>query len=82
MQPIAALEAGVVTGGDIRIHAIRKTVHGRRAVCGAGSGAVLGLVPGKFAEVAEGMCSDCLALALPGQPDQSSRDDSRSTASA
>ena len=74
------MEAGVVTGGDIRIHAIRKTVHGRRTVCGAGT--VLGLVPGKFADVAEGMCSDCLALALPGLPDQSSRDDSRSTASA
>jgi len=66
MQSIAAMEAGVVTTrGDLRIHAIRKTLGGRRAVCGAGT--VLGLVPGRFDEVEEDTCPSCLALAVPGQ---------------
>jgi hypothetical protein len=66
MHAIAALEAGVVTTpGDVRIHAIRKTLHGRRAVCGAGP--VHGLVTGKFDEVEEHACPSCLALAVPGQ---------------
>jgi hypothetical protein len=67
MHAIAALEAGVVTTpGDLRIHAIRKTLHVRRAVCGAGP-VVLGLVPGRFDEITEGACPTCLALALPEQ---------------
>ena len=66
MQSIAAMEAGVVTTpGDIRIHAIRKTLEGRRAACGAGI--VLGLVPGRFDEVETGACPACLALSVPGQ---------------
>jgi hypothetical protein len=66
MHALAALEAGVVTTpGDVRIHAIRKTLHGRRAVCGAGP--ILGLVPGKFDEVDEHACPSCLALAVPNQ---------------
>ena len=66
MQSIAAMEAGVVTTpGDIRIHAIRKSLAGRRAVCGAGN--VLGLVPGRFDEVESGACPACLALSVPGQ---------------
>jgi hypothetical protein len=66
MHLIAALEAGVVTTpGDLRIHAIRKTLQGRRPICGAG--VVLGLVPGRFDEVTEGVCPSCLALALPDQ---------------
>jgi hypothetical protein len=66
MESFAALEAGVVTTpGDLRIHAFRKTLGGRRAVCGAGI--VLGLVPGRFDEVEEGACPSCLALAMPGQ---------------
>ena len=68
MHAVAALEAGVVTTpGDLRIHAIRKTLHGRKAVCGAGP--ILGLVPGKFDEVAEDVCPDCLALSVPSQRD-------------
>ena len=55
----------VTTPGDLRIHAIRKTLHGRKAVCGAGP--ILGLVPGKFDEVEEDVCTACLALAVPGQ---------------
>jgi hypothetical protein len=66
MHVVAALEAGVVTTpGDIRIHAIRKSLHGRKAVCGAGP--ILGLVPGRFDEVHEEACPDCLALAVPNQ---------------
>jgi len=66
MQPIAALEAGVVTTpGDVRIHAIRKTITGRRAVCGAGL--VLGLLPVRFDEVESEVCPSCLALSAPGQ---------------
>ena len=66
MQVIAALEAGVVTtANDLRIHAIRKTLHGRRAICGAGP--ILGLVPGRFDDVDEGVCESCLALAVPDQ---------------
>ena len=78
MHLIAALEAGVVsTPGDLRIHAIRKTLHGRRAICGAGP--ILGLVPGRFDEVEEEVCPGCLALAVPAQ---SRSEESRSTASA
>lgn len=66
MQQIAALEAGVVTTpGDLRIHAVRKTLQGRRPICGAGP--LLGLVPGRFDDVTEGACPACLALAVPGQ---------------
>jgi hypothetical protein len=66
MHSIAALEAGVLTTpGDLRIHAIRKTLHGRRPICGAGI--VLGLVPGRFDQVTEDVCPSCLALAMPGQ---------------
>lgn len=66
MQVVAALEAGVVTTpGDLRIHAIRKTLAGRRALCGAGS--ILGLVPGRFDEVEDDVCPNCLALAVPNQ---------------
>ena len=66
MHVVAALEAGVVTTpGDLRIHAIRKTLHGRIAVCGAGL--ILGLVPGRFDEVEEMACPHCLALAVPNQ---------------
>jgi hypothetical protein len=66
MHAVAALEAGVVTTpGDLRIHAIRKTLHGRKAICGAGP--ILGLVPGKFDEVQDDVCPDCLALAVPDQ---------------
>jgi hypothetical protein len=66
MHAVAALEAGVVTTpGDLRIHAIRKTLYGRKAVCGAGP--ILGLVPGRFDEVAEDVCPSCLALAVPNQ---------------
>ncbi|HET7312231.1 MAG TPA: hypothetical protein VFJ17_13000 [Mycobacteriales bacterium] len=78
MHLITALEAGVVSApGDLRIHAIRKTLHGRRAICGAGP--ILGLVPGRFDDVAEDQCPSCLALAVPAQ---SRSEDSRSTASA
>ncbi len=66
MHVIAALEAGVVTArGDLRIHAIRKTLHGRRAICGAGP--ILGLIPGRFDEVEEEVCPSCVALAESGQ---------------
>ena len=54
-----------MTPGDLRIHAIRKTLHGRRPICGAGL--ILGLVPGRFDEVTEGACPACLAVALPDQ---------------
>ncbi|HET6818381.1 MAG TPA: hypothetical protein VFH66_14230 [Mycobacteriales bacterium] len=78
MHLIATLEAGVVTTpGDLRIHAIRKTLHGHRAICGAGP--VLGLVPGRFDDVDDELCPSCLALAV---PTQSRSEDSRSTASA
>jgi hypothetical protein len=66
MHAVAAHEAGVVTApGDLRVHAIRKTLHGRKAVCGAGP--VLGLLPGRFDEVEENVCADCLTLAAASQ---------------
>ena len=54
-----------MTPGDLRIHAIRKTLHGRRPICGAGL--ILGLVPGRFDEVTEDACPACLALSVPDQ---------------
>ena len=64
MYMVDALEAGVVLApGDERIHAVRMTLHGRAALCGAGP--IAGGVLGRFADATEHVCLACFAEALP-----------------
>jgi hypothetical protein len=66
MYMVDALEAGVVTEvGDTRVHAVRMTLQGPVALCGAGP--IGGGVPGRFAESDHHACYACLAAAMPLQ---------------
>ncbi|HET7531045.1 MAG TPA: hypothetical protein VFJ98_08815 [Mycobacteriales bacterium] len=66
MHKIDAFEAGVVTTpGDQRVHAVRVTLRGRQALCGAGP--ISEGVVGRFTDVtARGhVCLSCFAIAVP-----------------
>jgi hypothetical protein len=67
MYVVEALEAGLVTGDDDgRVHAVRMSLHGPLAVCGAGRIAAGRL--GRFADVRDDeVCLACFAAALPSQ---------------
>jgi hypothetical protein len=66
MYMVEALEAGMVAGaGDTRVHAVRMTLQGPVALCGAG--AIVGGVPGRFADSDHHACYACLAAAMPLQ---------------
>jgi hypothetical protein len=67
MYVVDALEAGLVTGGnDDRVHAVRMSLAGAVAVCGAGR--IAAGVLGRFADVRDDeVCLACYASALPSQ---------------
>ena len=66
MYMVEALEAGVVHGaGDTRVHAVRMTLEGPVALCGAGP--IVAGVPGRFADSDHHACYACLATAMPVQ---------------
>jgi hypothetical protein len=67
MYVVEALEAGLVTGADDgRVHAVRMSLHGLVAVCGAGR--IAAGVLGRFGDVRDDeVCLACFAAALPTQ---------------
>jgi hypothetical protein len=66
MYMVEALEAGLVTQvGDNRVHAVRMTLQGPVALCGAGP--IGGGVPGRFADSDHYACYACVAAAMPLQ---------------
>ena len=66
MYMVDALEAGMVAGpGDTRVHAVRMTLQGPVALCGAGP--IAGGVPGRFADSDHHACYACVAAAMPLQ---------------
>jgi len=63
MYVVEALEAGLVRDArDLRVHAIRMTMTGPAALCGAGP--VSRNVAGRFADQHERVCGSCKATAL------------------
>ena len=67
MYVVDALEAGLVTGDEGgRVHAVRMSLQGPVAICGAGR--IAEGVLGRFAEVRDDeVCLACFAAALPSQ---------------
>jgi hypothetical protein len=66
MYVVDALEAGLVTtAGDSRVHAVRMSLDGPVALCGAGR--IAAGVLGRFADAHEDVCLSCYATALPSQ---------------
>lgn len=63
MYMVEALEAGVVTSEpDAVVHAVRMTLRGAEAVCGAGP--IAGRVLTRFGEADRQKCLVCFAAAL------------------
>ena len=66
MYVVEALEAGLVMGADDgRVHAVRMSLEGQVALCGAGR--IAAGVLGRFADAHENVCLSCYAAALPSQ---------------
>lgn len=63
MHMVNALEAGVVTAEpDALVHAVRMTLRGADAACGAGP--IVGRVLARFGETDRQMCLVCFSTAL------------------
>lgn len=66
MYVVEALEAGLVTDArNDRVHAVRMSLEGPVALCGAGR--IGAGVIGRFAELDDEVCLACFAAALPAQ---------------
>jgi len=64
MDMVEALEAGVLSNEpDATVHAVRMTLHGPEALCGAGP--IVGGVLRRFGEADRHTCLACFAAALP-----------------
>ena len=64
MQLLEALQAGLVsTVGDIRVHAVKASLTGPQAVCGAGT--IIRTLPQRFADDDPHTCYACLVTTMP-----------------
>lgn len=64
MHTVEALESGVLSDEpQATVHAVRTTLHGPEALCGAGP--IVGRVLKRFGEAERHTCLACFAAALP-----------------